>query len=225
MTATRDRSFVPALGLRSLTRFYDPLISLALREGPIKQRLIDQARIAPGMDVLDLGCGTGTLALMIKRSHPAAHVHGIDVDPEILDIARQKLALAGVDVELHPGSAADPPFAAGSFDRVLSTLVLHHLTTPEKLRTLDGVRRLLRPGGELHVADFGRPHNALMWIVSRGIRWLDGSDRTEANLTGRLPELVRQAGFVDVRDEGETMTPFGTLTFLRAAVRVEASTA
>src|SRR5262245_2499174 len=75
------RSFVPALGFDWLTPLYDPLIRLALREEAVKQRLVDQARIAPGMQVLDLGCGTGTLALLIKRSHPTARVVGLDVDP------------------------------------------------------------------------------------------------------------------------------------------------
>jgi len=209
--------FVPALGLQWLTRFYDPLVRLTLREDAIKGQLIEQARIAPGMDVLDLGCGTGTLAIMLKRACPAARIAGLDVDPEVLRIARDKIAQAGVEVTLHQGSAADPTLPPGSFDRVLTTLMLHHLTTDEKRATLAGVLRLLRPGGELHVADFGRPQNALMWIISQGVRWLDGGDRTEVNLSGRLPEIVREAGFIAVEETGTTMTPFGSLAFLRAS--------
>ena len=212
------QSFVPALGLNWLTRFYDPLIRLTLRENVVKQCLIDQARITPGMVVLDLGCGTGTLTLMIKRTCPEAHVHGLDVDPQILAIAREKIASAGVDVALHQGTAADTPFAPASFDRVLTSLVLHHLTTAEKESTLAGTRRLLRSGGELHVADFGQPQNALMWLLSQGVSWLDGSGRTEVNLTGRLPALIREAGFSDVEETMAMMTPFGTLRFLKAKV-------
>ena len=217
-SAPAERSFVPALGLHALTRLYDPLISLTLRERAIKQRLIDRARIAPGMEVLDVVCGTWTLALMIKTSQPEAHVHGIDVDPEVLEIAKQKLARAGVDVALHCGSAADPPFARGSFDRVVSTLVLHHLTTAEKIRTLRGVGQLLRPAGQMHIADFGKPHNALMWVVSRGVRLLDGADRTEATLEGRMADLLRDAGFAEVVEDGATMTPFGTVTYLQGVI-------
>jgi len=186
-----SQDFVPALGVGWLTRFYDPLINLTLRETGVKRCLIDQARITPGLDVLDLGCGTGTLALMIKRSCPEARVRGLDVDPQILAIAREKIASAGVEIDLHQGSAAIPPLAPASFDRVLTSLVLHHLKTADKERALAGTRRLLRPGGELHVADFGQPQNALMWLLSQAVRWLDGSGRTEDNLTGRLPALIR----------------------------------
>jgi cyclopropane fatty-acyl-phospholipid synthase-like methyltransferase len=208
--------FVPALGLQWLTRFYDPLVRLTLREDALKGRLVDQASIRHGMAVLDLGCGTGTLAILIKGACPGAHVVGLDVDPDVLAIARDKITRAGFDVALHQGSAADPPLAPRSFDRVLTTLMLHHLTTDEKRATLAGVQRLLRPGGELHIADFGRPQNALMWVISQGIRWLDGSERTEVNLSGRLPDLVREAGFVAVAETGTAMTPFGSLAYLRA---------
>lgn len=214
--AGKGHSFVPALGLDWLTRFYDPLLRLTLREDAMRRRLVEQARIAAGMDVLDLGCGTGTQAILIARLVPGARVHGLDVDPNVLAIAREKIAAAGVAVALHEGSAAEPPLPPASFDRVVTTLMLHHLTTDEKRRTLASVRRLLRPGGELHVADFGAPSNALMWLVSQGIRWLDGSDRTEINLTGRLPQLVREAGLPSVEDHGTAMTPFGTLAFFSA---------
>jgi SAM-dependent methyltransferase len=209
-------AFVPALGFDWLTPLYDPLIRLALREEAVKQRLVDQASIAPGMRVLDLGCGTGTLVLLIKRAQPTARVVGLDVDPRILEIARTKIAAAGADIELRRGTVEEADLAPGSFDRVVTSLVLHHLTTAEKLVSLRAVRRALRPDGELHVADFGPPHNALMWLVSLPLRVFDGAHRTEANLSGRLPGLVREAGFAAVAELGRIMTPFGTLVFTSA---------
>jgi ubiquinone/menaquinone biosynthesis C-methylase UbiE len=216
--AEHRHAFLPALGLHSLTRFYDPVIRLTLREEEAKRRLIEQARISAGMDVLDFGCGTGTLILMLKRAHPDTRASGLDVDPEVLAIARDKLSRAGVDAALKEGSASAPPFPEASFDRVLTSLVLHHLTTAEKREALAGLRRLLRPGGELHVADFGPPQNALMWIVSRGVGLLAGSERTRVNLSGELPALVRECGFRDVEERGGMMTPFGTLAFFAAKV-------
>lgn len=212
----QPHSFVPALGLSWLTRFYDPLLRLALREDELRRRLIEQAAIAPQMDVLDLGCGTGTLVLAIKRLVPGARVHGVDIDPEILAIARAKLDRAGVEVALHQGSARGLPFPSARFDRVLTSLVLHHLTTEEKRSALRDVRRVLRPASELHVADFGRPQNALMGLLSYGVQLFDGADRLAVNLAGRLPELVREAGFESVVSHGEQMTPFGTLAFFSA---------
>ncbi|MFN8543721.1 MAG: class I SAM-dependent methyltransferase [Candidatus Binatia bacterium] len=216
--AATQSSYVPALGLDWLTRFYDPLLRATLREDAFKRHLIAQAHIEPGHAVLDLGCGTGTLAILVKQACPQAIVVGLDGDPQVLAIARTKVATAGVDVVICEGMAFAPPFPAASFDRVLSTLVLHHLTTAEKRTALRAVRTLLRPGGELHVADWGPPQNALMWLASRGVQLLDGADRTEANLAGRLPTLLADAGFADVAETERWMTVFGTLAFYRGAV-------
>jgi ubiquinone/menaquinone biosynthesis C-methylase UbiE len=211
------KHFVPALGVDWLTPFYDVLSWLA-GEGAIKRRLIEQAAIAPGHDVLDLGSGTGTLVLLVKQHCPAARVTGVDIDPRILAIARRKVAAARVDVRLVEGSATDPPFPPASFDRVLTTLVLHHLTTPQKHDALVAARRLLRPGGQLHVADWGKPQNALMRLAALGFQMFDGGETTAANLQGELPSLMSAAGFSEVRETAHRMTPFGTLTFLCGAV-------
>jgi SAM-dependent methyltransferase len=218
MKASQEQAhaYVPALGFDWLTPLYDPLIRLALREETVKQRLVDQAQITGGMRVLDLGCGTGTLAVLIKRAQPGAEVVGLDVDARILAIARRKIAAAGVAIELRHGTAEEADLAAGSFDRVLTSLVLHHLTTAEKRAALGALRRALRPGGELHVADWGPPQNPLMWLASLPVRLFDGGERVAANLEGRLPDLVREAGFVDVAERAHVMTPFGTLAFWSA---------
>jgi ubiquinone/menaquinone biosynthesis C-methylase UbiE len=207
--------FTPALGADWLTPLYDAVTFLT-RERAFKRRLVSVARIEPGHRVLDLGCGTGTLALMIKQASPKACVVGLDLDAKILAIARRKLERAGADVALERGSATAPPFAPESFDRVLTTLMLHHLTTAQKREALVAVRRLLRPGGELHIADWGRPHNPLMRVAALSFRWLDGAETTAANLAGQLPALVSEAGFVGVAETERWMTPFGTLVFIRA---------
>lgn len=209
------RHFVPALGSAWLTPFYD-LVSWLLGEQTIKRDLVRQAAIGADTDVLDLGCGTGTLALIVKETRPEARVTGIDIDPEILAIARGKIDAAGATVRLVEGSATDPPLPPASFDRVLSTLMLHHLTTPQKREALAAARRLLRSGGELHVADWGKPQNALMQVASLSFRYFDGAETTGANLRGELPALITEAGFTDVRETEHRMTPLGTLTYLSA---------
>lgn len=216
MQESRDH-FIPALGADWLTPLYD-LVARLTGERRFKRRLVELARIASGQDVLDLGCGTGTLALLVKQTCPDARVVGLDIDPRILAIAQRKTQRAGAALELRQGSATEPPFAPASFDRVLTTLMLHHLTTAQKRTALHAVRRLLRPGGELHVADWGKPHNALMQVASMGFRLVDGGERTEANLRGQLPALIAEAGFADVAETERWMTPFGTLAFIRASV-------
>lgn len=218
MTTKHEHGFVPALGLHVLTPLYDPLVRLTLREDALKRRLIERADVWSGMRVLDFGCGTGTLVGMLATANPGAQVIGVDVDAEIVAIARRKLAEAVPNVELHCGRLEEVGIPEGSLDRVVTSLVLHHLTTEEKRATLATFRHLLRPGGELHVADFGPPHNALMRVVSLGVRWFDGSERVAANLDGQLPGLIREAGFVDLDTSDPTATPFGTLVFLRARV-------
>jgi protein-S-isoprenylcysteine O-methyltransferase Ste14/SAM-dependent methyltransferase len=207
--------YVPALRLHVLTPLYDVAARLT-GERRLKRRLLERAGIGPDTDVLDLGCGTGTLAVMAAARVPTARIVGLDVDPAILAIARRKVGRAGVRVALVEGSATEPPFPPASFDRVLTTLVLHHLTTPRKRAALAAARRVLRAGGELHVADFGRPHTALMRLAAAAFRWFDGDEATGANLRGELPALVREAGFVAVEESERWRTPFGTLTFLRA---------
>lgn len=205
--------FVPALGHDLLTPLYDTVVGLTLNERAVKQQLIDQARIAPGMTVVDLGCGTGTLVILVKQSEPAAHVIGVDVDEKILGIARAKIAKAGVDVELRQGLVQEVGLAPGSVDRVLTSLVLHHLTTDEKLSALRTLHAALKPGGELHVLDFGPPHNALMSLVSGPFRFFDGHARTNDNFAGRMPRIIADAGFHDVAERGRRMSPFGTLAY------------
>jgi ubiquinone/menaquinone biosynthesis C-methylase UbiE len=207
---------VPALTYDVLTPLYDWLIAITMREQAFKQRLVEQAHLVPGARVLDLGCGTGTLALMLAAAEPRALVVGLDADPRILGIARAKPVPAGATVTWALGSASAPPFAPASFDRITSTLMLHHLTLAEKEAALAAVRTLLRPGGELHVADFGRPHTTYTWLAAAVFRYFDGAERTEANLAGRLPALMTAAGFADVAETDHWTTAFGTLTFLRA---------
>lgn len=210
---THGHRFVPALGYDLLTPLYDAVIAVTLNERSVKQQLIDRARIAPGMTVVDLGCGTGTLAVMTKRTQPAARVIGVDVDAKILDIARRKITAAGVDVELRQGLVQEVGLAPGSVDRVLTSLVLHHLTSDEKLSALRTLHAALRAGGELHVLDFAPAHNPLMSLVSAPFRFFDGHSRTDDNFSGRMPEIVARAGFRDVAEGDHRMTLFGTIAY------------
>jgi ubiquinone/menaquinone biosynthesis C-methylase UbiE len=214
--AHSHEQFIPALGADWLTPLYD-VVARFTGEKRIKNRIIEQAGLTAGLDVLDLGCGTGTLVLMAKQACPGASVAGMDIDPRILGIARGKVERAGAAVELKQGSATDPPFAPASFDRVLTTLMIHHLTTEQKRDAFRAVRRILRPGGSLHVGDFGRPHNPLMRVAGAAFGLFHGSGGTvDANLRGELPAMLREAGFIDVVLEQPSMTPFGTVDFIRA---------
>lgn len=211
-----DKKYIPALGYDWLTPFYDIGIRLTVRERAFKNALIEQARIEPFNRVLDLACGTGTLAVLIKRKSPQTVVFGVDGDAKILAIADRKAAKQNVEVEFKHAMSFDLPYDDESFDRVLSSLFFHHLTRENKLKTLREVFRVLKPDAELHIADWGLPANFLMRIASRGIEMLDGMDTTEDNFKGLLPSFITSEGFREVKETRYFNSLFGTIRLLKA---------
>lgn len=206
------KKYIPALGFDFLTPFYDPFQKWVLGEHKLKSRLLQEAKIEPGYRVLDLGCGTATLAILIKQNHPQAEVVGLDVDPKILEIARKKVAKAGVDIRLDQGLAYALPYPENFFDRVLSSLVFHHLTTEDKERTFQEVFRVLKPGGELLIFDFGKPQNFLARVISLYMRRLE---EAADNIQGLLLGMMISVGFQDVAEPARFMILFGTISLYR----------
>jgi ubiquinone/menaquinone biosynthesis C-methylase UbiE len=184
-----------------------------MREDEFKSDLICLAQIKPGMRVLDLGCGTATLTIKIKQAFPEAEVVGLDGDARVLEIGRAKAEKAGINITLDQGMSFDLPYPDRSFDRALSSLVFHHLTTHNKQRTMAEVLRVLRPGGELHIADFGKPNTTWARLISLFMARLE---EASDNFKGRLPVLLRTAGFDQVGEQGHYATFFGTLALYQA---------
>lgn len=121
-------SYIPALRYESLTRFYDPVLRATLKEDRFKRLLVEQAALRPGHRVLDVGCGTATLIILLKQTCAEAEVNGLDGDLKVLALARTKIETAGLDIGLTQGLAWEAPFPPASFDRIVSSLVFHHLT-------------------------------------------------------------------------------------------------
>lgn len=203
--------YIPALSFKWLTPIYDPILKWVMREETFKRRLIQKANIQPKMKVLDLGCGTGTLTLMLKQTHPEAEIIGMDGDPQVLDIARDKSG--GTDIQWDEGLASSLPYPDSVFDRVVTSLVIHHLVTDDKRLAFKEIYRVLKPHGELHALDFGAPHSFIPSLIMKYIRRLE---EAADNFDGMIPRFIAEAGFSKVKEVEYFVTIFGPLSLWRA---------
>ena len=216
MATARPADYLPAVRFDFLTPVFDVFVKGTTRERAFKQRLLDQARLESGVDVLDLGSGSGTLAVWAKQREPGLRIRGLDGDPAIIAQAVRKAERAHLDIPFDEGFSYDLPYEDASFDRVLSSLFFHHLILGDKERTIAEVVRVLRPGGELHVADWGEPRSLPAKLGAAAIRKFDGDEPTRDNLAGRLPELFEAGGLVDARERDRVAAPLGVVSLYSA---------
>jgi len=143
--------------------------------------------------VLDVGCGTGTLAIAIKPQVGTGEVHGIDASPEMIQVAKEKAAKDGSDIDFRVALIEAIPFSEASFDLVTSTLMLHHLPDDLKAKGFLEIRRVLKPGGRFMAMDFAADgHSPLGHLLS-----IFGHSRGES-MVDKLTPMLKDAGFSDV---------------------------
>ena len=212
MNQTTD--FVPALGRHELTGDYDKVIAVMTRERRWRAQLLRLVAPRAGQRILDVGCGTGTFAIMLKQAAPEAMVLGIDPDSAVLELARRKAAAAGAEVDWRQGFGDQlaPALGGQLVDQVVSSLVLHQCPLEVKRRILAASHAVLRPGGRLLIADYGRQRTLLMRLLFRQVQMLDGFDNTEPNAKGVLPELIQNAGFTTPQERRVVPTPTGSIS-------------
>ena len=182
---------------------YDLLAWLFLlgRERGFRERLVRLARLEPGQSVLDIGCGTGSLAIAAKqRVGPGGTVRGIDASPELIARARRKARKAGVDVPFTIGVVEALPFPDGHFDAVLSTLMLHHLPREARQQCAREVRRVLKPGGRVLAVDFGGAAGDRKSLIERFHRHGRVDLRDIVKLLSEVGLQIVESGAVGVRN-------------------------
>lgn len=205
-------NWIPGLRFRILTPVYDTFLHV-MKETRIKNRLVAQLNPGDTEKILDFGCGTGTLTLMIKRAGPGCDVYGIDIDPQMLAIAEKKARSNGVDVHLVRYDGTILPFADESFDKVVTSLVIHHLSSAEKPRLFREMYRVLKKGGELHVLDFGIQKTLYTKTVTWFLKFLEP---IEENIHGKIPEYLKSSGFETIEEVGYENTLIGAVSFYRS---------
>jgi ubiquinone/menaquinone biosynthesis C-methylase UbiE len=212
-TMSHRRHYLPGMGRDWLLPLYDPL-TRALGMQDAHRRLLELADLRPGQRVLEIGCGTGNLLLLAKRLRPDAEVVGLDPDAKALARARRKARRRGLAVRLDEGFADALPYPDASFDRVLSAFMFHHLEAADRARALAEVARTLRPGGSLHLLDFGGagdPHDGLVARLSQR------NHRLTDNFGARIPELMSAAGLTGAVEVGHRVTHVGRHTYWSAS--------
>lgn len=211
--------FTPALGHRSLTGLYDAAIALMTRERVWRSALLAQLAPRDGETIVDVGCGTGTLAALIKAAAPGADLIGVDPDPEVLDRARAKARASGAEVAFLLSFAGDVAdlVGRGRADKIVSSLVFHQVPVAGKREGLAAIHAALRPGGELHIADYGWQRTPAMRLLFRQVQALDGIENTRLNAAGGLPDLIVEAGFEHVEERRVIATATGSISLYRAA--------
>ncbi|GAB4339995.1 MAG: hypothetical protein Kow0099_15560 [Candidatus Abyssubacteria bacterium] len=192
---SNDAKGLTITGLSS--RFYDRFNEIFGFGTRFRERIVNEASLKPGERVLDCGCGTGTLAIIAKKQvGPGGGVHGIDLSKDQLAVAVRKSRMEGLDIAFHEGSIDELPFRDHSFDAIFCTLMLHHVPASVKIGAFREMRRALRSGGRVVIADFGRPAHALGWVLTAPLMLsLLATRSTRDNLMHRLPRMMADAGF------------------------------
>ncbi len=217
------RAFTPALGRPGLTGAYDLAIRVLTRERTWRSALLSQLAPANGEAILDVGCGTGTFALLVKRAAPGARVVGLDPDPAVLEIAAAKARRAGVEIEWRRGFAEDATGSGAEFDKTVSSLVFHQVPLEGKRRGIEAMARAVRPGGEVHIADYARQRSWAMRQLFRIVQRLDGEENTGANASGAIEQILARLDARAGAATGSVRTATGEISLFRLQVTPEVS--
>lgn len=198
-----------------LVGLFDALLVAAAREASFRAALSRLANAGEQDRLLDLGCGTGSLALLLKTLHPEAEVFAVGEDPETLEFAREKAEVKRLRIDFHQAAIASLPFGEGEFDVIVSGLALYPRPPQSRESALKEAFRVLRPGGVFLLAGWEKPPT-FGNLKSFWGHFIEEFKSLSSNFRGRLPALASHAGFDGFTEVLREPTAHGTLSFHRA---------
>lgn len=199
--------------LNHVAWLYDPLVERLSfgRERRFREQTVALLAAQAGQKILDVGCGTGSLTLLIADRFPGVAVTGIDAAPRMIAIARKKaLARNRPDVHFAAGVAERLDFPDRQFDWVVNSMFTHHIDSQLKQQAFAEMYRVLKPCGWLVTADIDRPTTLPARLTGWLARYLLLQKELEDNLLGLLPELMAEAGFARISRQGHV---YGLVSF------------
>lgn len=198
-----------------LTKFYDPFLKLVMPKQKFKTTLIHSMRIEAGHRILDFRCGTLSLSILATEHYPEAEYFGVDVDRTRLHEACKKLKKINQCIFIQHYQGERLPFPDNFFDKVMSCLVFHHLTLRQKYFALDEIYRVLKPKGEVHIADFGRPASIIQRVGFYSIQLFNGFETTRDSVNDALPKAMKESHFWNAKETRAFNTLVGTVRLMK----------
>lgn len=212
---SNKEAYIPALGYHWLTNYYDTVVKLAIPENKIRNLLIDKLSIREDEKVLEFGCGTASNLILASKKHALACFYGLDIDDKILKLAQNKIQSTD-NIQLHLYKGLNFPYGENTFDKIFTSFVFHLLTKETKINTLHQMRRVLKPGGKIIIADWGKAKNDFMRIAFGVVQLFDKWGTSKENAKGLIPVYMSDAGFKNVHESGYLNTRLGTFCFYEA---------
>lgn len=210
---TDTKRFIPALGYKWLSGFYDLIFELVLPEKKIRNKLIEELAPKDGESILEFGYGTGQDLTLVYKVNKNIKLTGIDIDPRMKQIASSKISKNNIPASLDLYDGKTFPYRDNTFDKVYSSLVFHHLDTETKISCLKEINRVLKPGGRLIIGDWGKSRTKLMRLSFYFVQILDGFKTTNENVKGLVPKFISETNFINIKETGYINTVIGSYSY------------
>jgi ubiquinone/menaquinone biosynthesis C-methylase UbiE len=210
------KRYIPAAGSDWLLPLYDPITKFVGLD-KARRMLLDEAALRPNSRVLEIGCGTGSFSILIKRLHPDAEVVGLDPDPKALARAKRKAERANVSIQFDQGFSDSLPYDDRRFDFVFSSMMFHHLKLDVKEKTLREVRRVLKPGALFAMLDLRKPESSAGRLLSS---LFHSNEILKDNSETHILKLLNDAGLQNSKTVGRGSLLLGKVTYFHARNRL-----